>query len=153
MDILHVIVWAVLLVLSVVCEAVTVSLVGVWFALASFAALLLAFFGVQFWVQLLVFILVSAVSLAFFRSIVSRFFGLKHIPTNADRLFGKEAVVTAEIDNVSAVGEIKIMGQLWGARSMDGSVIPENSRVIVDHIEGVYAYVVPIVGSDGSENE
>ena len=58
-------------------------------------------------------------------------------PTNADRLIGETAVVTAAIDNLAAKGEVTVKGQIWTARSEDGEAIGSGERVTVKKIEGV----------------
>ena len=61
--------------------------------------------------------------------------------TNSDRIIGKEAVVTEEIDNIKGKGQIKVLGSIWSAISEDQSVIPEGSMVEVCEIRGVRAVV------------
>lgn len=58
-------------------------------------------------------------------------------PTNADRLLGAVAVVTQEIDNRSATGQVKVSGQIWTARSQGEDPIPVGTSVTVLRIEGV----------------
>ena len=57
--------------------------------------------------------------------------------TNADRLLGAVAVVTQEIDNRSATGQVKVSGQIWTARSQGEDPIPVGTSVTVLRIEGV----------------
>ena len=59
-------------------------------------------------------------------------------PTNADALVGMTAVVTADINNIEAVGEVKVAGQHWSARSVrDSEFISAGTHVKVVAIEGV----------------
>ena len=48
-----------------------------------------------------------------------------------------DAVVVEEIDNIKSTGEVKIDGKIWTARSSDNEIIPPNSIVVVEKIEGV----------------
>jgi membrane protein implicated in regulation of membrane protease activity len=55
-----------------------------------------------------------------------------------------EGVVTETISNLNATGTVKVRGSVWTARSFnDEVVIPENTVVIVERIEGVKLIVKP----------
>ena len=56
---------------------------------------------------------------------------------------GQPALVTETIDNLAEKGQAKIRGNLWTARSADGSVIEEGKTVTVVRIEGVKLIVSP----------
>ena len=125
----------------VVGEAVTVGLTFIWFAVGALGALVAAAFGGAVWLQVLVFLLVSALALALVRPAAAKLLKPGKTATNADRVIGAIAVVTQTIDNVAGQGAVKIAGQPWTARSQLDVVIPEGSRVKVIRIEGVKVYV------------
>ena len=60
-------VWLVIAVVLGIFEAATVALVSIWFAIGAVAAMVPAYFNAPFWVQILVFILVSALCFVFTR--------------------------------------------------------------------------------------
>ena len=62
-------VWFGLLVLFILVEAGTVNMVSAWFAIGALAALIVALIGAEIWLQVLVFLTVSAVALALLRPI------------------------------------------------------------------------------------
>ena len=130
-------VWLVLLVVFVVFEAATVQLVSVWFALGALAALIAAICHGPAWLQITLFILVSAISFAVTRPLVKKFSTSKIQKTNADRCIGDTAVVTEEINNLEAKGLVKVDGNIWTARSENNDVIPAGEKVTVIKIEGV----------------
>ena len=130
-------VWIVIAVILGIIEAVTVSLVSVWFAVGAVAAVIPAFFNAPLWVQILVFLAVSAVSFAFTRRFFKDVVKVKKQPTNADSLIGEDGIVTAEINNLSGTGKVFISGLTWSARSYNGEDIPEGAVVIIKKIEGV----------------
>ena len=68
----------------------------------------------------------------------------RHVRTNADRLIGREVLVTEQIENLKETGEIKVNGVLWTAVSTDGSVIPVGSLVRIERLEGAKVYVCPV---------
>ena len=61
------IIWLVLMVVFLVAEALTVSMISLWFAAGAVVALLLSLLHLQIWLQVLLFFLVSGALLASFR--------------------------------------------------------------------------------------
>ena len=137
------IIWLVLMVIFLVLEAVTVVTVSLWFAVGALVALLVSLIGLELWVQIVLFFIVSAVLLACLRPMVQRHFNPKLSRTNVDALIGSKGYVTADIDNISAAGQVKLGGMEWSARSANGLPIPAGTLVKVSYIEGVKAYVLP----------
>ena len=135
------IIWLVLVVVFLIAEALTVSMISLWFAAGAVVALLLSLLHIKIWLQVVLFFLVSGVLLACLRPMVKRHFTPKLTPTNVDAIVGTRGVVTAEVDNVCAAGQVKLNGMDWSARSTDGSIIPAGTMVKVDRIEGVKAFV------------
>lgn len=131
------IMWLAACIIFFAVEAATPALVSIWFGTGAFAALLTAAFGGAVWLQILIFLAVSAVALIVTRPIARKYLDKKHKATNLDMVIGKDAVVTEEIDNLSAKGAVKCLGKEWSARSADSSVIPLGSKVKVLSIEGV----------------
>ena len=138
------IVWLVLMVIFLVIEAATVVTVSLWFAAGALVALLVSLVGLNIWVQVILFFIVSAVLLACLRPLVQRHFTPTLSRTNVDALIGTRGYVTADIDNISAAGQVKLGAMEWTARSANGLPIPAGTLVKVERIEGVKAYVLPV---------
>lgn len=137
-------VWLGLLVLFLAVEFATAQLTTVWFAAGALVSLLLASFGVDnLAIQIIVFTLVSLVSLILTRPLVKKWTRAKKQPTNADMVIGEEAVVTETISNTDGKGLAKVNGAIWSARSADDSIIPAGKTVTVRKIEGVKLIVEP----------
>ena len=67
------IVWLGVFVISIVIEATTAELVSIFFATGSVIALIISFIpGVEWWVELIVFVVVSGASLLGLRPLVNR---------------------------------------------------------------------------------
>ena len=130
-------VWLVVAVILGVIEAVTVSLISVWFAIGALAAIIPAYFGVPVSGQILVFLAVSAVAFAYTKRFCKAVGKVKKQPTNSDSLIGSDGIVTTEINNLEGSGKVFISGLTWSARSEDGNNIPEGAVVTVFRIEGV----------------
>ena len=129
--------WLIVMVLFLAVEAVTVGLVCIWFAAGSLIALLAAMCGAQLWLQIVVFIIVSAATLYFTRPLVKRYVNSKVEPTNADMVIGKECRVTETVDNIAGTGAVYVDVKTWTARIADDEVIPEGTLVTAKSIDGV----------------
>lgn len=95
-----VIFWLCLAVLLAVLEAVTVTLITIWFAIGAVGATIAAALGANIWIQLLVFIIISAALLIATRPLARRLLAGKREATNADRLIGAEGQVIVPIDPI-----------------------------------------------------
>lgn len=138
------IIWLVLMVVFLIAEAMTVSMVSLWFAAGAVVALLLSLLHIKIWLQVVLFFLVSGVLLACLRPLVRRHVTPRLTPTNVDAIVGSRCMVTAEIDNVCAAGQVKLNGIEWSARSTTGQIIPAGTLVRVERVEGVKVFVTPI---------
>lgn len=138
------VIWLVLMVVFLLVEAATVGMVSLWFAAGALAAMVTALLGGQLWLQAVVFAVVSAILLTALRPVAKKLFTPKLTPTNVDTVIGKEGIVMAPIDNLTATGTVKLGAMEWSARSTDGSPIPVGERVRVDKVEGVKVFVTPV---------
>lgn len=131
-------VWLGVLIAALVLEAVTAGLFSIWFVPSALIAMILAICNVPLYLQLIVFFGLSIILIVLSRTIWKKYTAVKPLePTNADALIGQIGIVTVAIDNVSAVGEVKINGQHWSARSKGGAPIEKDAHVKVLSIEGV----------------
>ncbi len=129
--------WLALIIVAAVVEAITAQLVSIWFVAGGIAGLIAYICGAPVWVQLILFIAVTAVTLLVTRPFVKRLLHFKKEDTNAGRYIGKEAVVIMEVNNALGHGQVKALGNIWTARSADDSVIPVGANVVIQAIEGV----------------
>ncbi len=137
--------WLVASILMFVIEAVTVNLLTIWFAFGALGALIAALLGAKLWLQVVIFFVVTIITLIAVRPLAKKYFTTKHHePTNADAVIGKICVVTEDIDNILAKGEVNCMGKMWSARSLKGENIEKGSKAKVHSIEGVKLIVEPL---------
>ena len=133
--------WLIAMVVFIVVEASTVTLVSIWFAAGSLAAIVVALTGGGLGFQVVVFLIVAMVMLIFLRDIVRKYIHPRIVPTNVDAVVGTTGFVTTPINNVAALGRVKLGGMEWSARSSNNSHIPEGALVKVDRVEGVKVFV------------
>ena len=138
------IIWLVLLIVMIVIELATMGLTTIWFAGGSLVATIAAACSAPIWLQVTLFFVVSLVLLWFTRPIAVKYFNKDRIRTNVEAMVGRQGVVTSEIDNVEGIGEVKIGGMEWTARTiMDGMKLPVGTVVIVCAVDGVKVIVQP----------
>ena len=130
-------VWIAVLVAAVVTEAVTNDFVAIWFFPAALVSMLLSLFTVPVWVQILVFVVVGLALVIATRPLCRKLLKGKKQTTNAPALIGRVCIVTEEIRNIDEVGEVKLGGLCWSARSEDGRIIPVGEQVTVLAVQGV----------------
>ena len=111
--------------------------VGVAAVVAALAALL----GAGTAVQIVIFIVASAASLAFLRPIATRHLRTPaRLRSGAAALVGSKALVLERVDRDA--GQVKIGGEVWTARAFDDDdVLEPGARVEVMKIEGATALV------------
>lgn len=135
-------IWIAVMVIMAIFEGVTTQLVSVWFVVGALFAAIVSFFVQDFAVQFGVFVAVSLILLIATKPLVSKAKKIKTEPTNADRNIGKIAIVTQEINNTEGTGQVKLGGDIWTARTVDDSIVPEGAKVTVKEISGVKLMVL-----------
>ena len=129
--------WLAVCVLLSVIELATMGLTTIWFAGGAVAGFIASMLGANVVIQAVVFFVVSIVLLIFTRPFAVRYINSNKTKTNIDGLIGQEALVLEEINNIRETGCARLEGKEWTARSVDDTVIPADTVVIVERIEGV----------------
>ena len=129
--------WLAVFVLLIVIELATMGLTTIWFAGGAVAGFIASMLGANVVIQAVVFFVVSIVLLIFTRPFAVRYINSNKTKTNIDGLIGQEALVLEEINNIRETGCARLEGKEWTARSVDDTVIPADTVVIGERIEGV----------------
>jgi len=130
--------WMILLIVCIVIELPTMGLTTIWFAGGALAAILASLLHVPVFLQVVLFLVVSLLLLFFTRPIAVKYFNKDRVKTNVESMVGRQAIVTGEICNLHATGQVTVGGQEWSARSYDDQLrIPEGTVVTIVAIHGV----------------
>lgn len=131
------IVWLVVFVASIVIEAVTAELVSIFFCAGSLVALIVSFIpGVSWWIEVVLFVVISGASLLGLRPLMKKFLNKEKRATNVDEMIGKRGVMLKGCDEFHP-GEIKLNGVTWTAINLvDNEEIKENEKVVIVGIDG-----------------
>lgn len=137
------ILWLALIVIFVAVEIATVGLTAIWFAGGAFIALLAHLMGLGIYVQIIIFIVVSAFLMIFTRPWALRYFKPRLVKTNYETVVGENVCLTETVDNIKGTGTAVYKGQEWTARAYEmGKVFEAGTIVAVKEIRGVTLYVV-----------
>jgi membrane protein implicated in regulation of membrane protease activity len=127
--------WIVLAVALAIAEAFTATFLIIFFAAGALAAAGAAALGAPLLLQVIVFAIVSALSVGTIRPIITRHqrtaLESGETPFGVEAIEGSQATVLEEVN--ADHGLVKIDGELWTARSFDGDekYLPgEHVRVI-----------------------
>ncbi|MBR0277997.1 MAG: NfeD family protein [Clostridia bacterium] len=131
--------WIVAAAIFGIVECVTPQLVSIWFCGGAVISAIVSYFVDSPIVTVIIFVVSSALLLICTRPIVKKKISVNIQPTNADRIVGKNAVVTLDINPDENVGQIRVDGQIWSARSRE--FIKSGEKVKIISIEGVKAIV------------
>lgn len=137
--------WLIAAVVLLVVEIITVSLTSIWFAGGAIVAAIISTFNKSLVVQLVAFIVVTAILLVLTRPMAKKFLNRKVEKTNADALIGRKCKVLETIDAEHSSNNISINGIVWGAKPADGiGRIEKGSIVVITGIAGVKLIVEPV---------
>lgn len=133
-------VWGVIIVLSIFIEVQTDELVSIWFMPGAVVALVISLFDTEVWVQWTVFVVLSAILLILSKTVLKKKL-MKNVgkeKTDTDLLIGKTAIVYEDINNIEAVGSVKVCGNIWSARmEEDTDIASVGEQVTIVAISGV----------------
>ena len=126
--------WLIVAVLAVIAEALTVQMVAIWFAPAALVAMVSAIFGAPLMVQLVLFVAVAALCVAFLYKKLRKNIAEDCGKTNLDAIIGMTAKVETEIP-ADGVGRVTVKGISWQAACPGGASKDAHVRIL--SIDGV----------------
>ena len=131
------VVWLGLFVLMLIVEAMGPALVSIWFSLGALIALLISFIpGIPWWVEVVVFVVISLATLLALRPLAQKYFKRNSVKTNVDSFVGKRGYVIEDITLLKP-GAVKIGDVSWTAipQNQDDKIL-ENEIIEVVALSG-----------------
>lgn len=139
-------IWLVLSGIFVIIEIVNLSFFIFWFALGALITMVVSLFIDSLPLQIAIFVVSSTILLFATKPFVKKFIDKdSNVKTNAYSIEGKVGKVTVDIEPIEGKGQIKVNGEVWSARSEENEVIPKDTEVIIEKIDGVKAIVKPLI--------
>ena len=141
------IIWLVLFVAMLIIEAIGPALVSIWFALGAVIALILSFIPeVAWWIEVIVFVVISIATLLALRPISKRYIKRNNYNTNIDSFTGKRGYVIEDITYLRP-GAVKIGDVSWTAIPVNkDEKIVENEIIEVVAVNGNKLIVKKVEG-------
>lgn len=139
------ILWLIVIVVCIAVEIGTLGLTSIWFAGGALAAFVAALLSAPGWLQIVLFVVISALLLLFTRPFAVKYINKDAVKTNYESMADRVGQVVEQIDNLRATGCVRVSGQDWTARAaVESEVIPVGREVVVQRIEGVKLIVTPV---------
>lgn len=124
------IIWLVIFVSMLVVESLGPTLVSIWFALGALIALIISFIpGVAWWIELIVFVVVSATALLALRPVFKHLLKRNIFKSNVDSMQGKRGYVSEDITYL-VPGAVKLGDVKWSAVPQDKNTVYSKGEVV-----------------------
>ena len=123
-------IWLGVFVLSFILEAITQDLVSIWFGLGALVCVCISGFT-EWWVQLIVFVAVSAIALLATRPLVKKILDRNERKTNSDDYVGQKVKTITDVTKFDG-GEVKLNGIVYTAILMDDSDETIEKDIVVE---------------------
>ena len=138
-------VWLIIAGLCFIVEMATVGFFVFWFGIGALISMVVSIFLPENIIaQSVVFVISSVILLLLTKPLVNKFTKKdKKIETNAYSIIGKKGIVIQDINPTFGVGQIKIAGEVWSAKTLDETIIEKGTEIKIIQIDGVKAVVEP----------
>ncbi len=137
--------WTLVCVLALVLEISSGTFYLICFAIGAVGAMFISLVGTPFWLQVLVFSAVSAVSVYAVRPLLLKY--LHPVKgerlSNASALVGRQGVVIEPI-SAGRPGYVKVDGDEWRAVTADGRMIERGETVRITAMNSIIVTVEPV---------
>lgn len=131
------IIWLSLFVIMLIVEASGPALLSIWFSFGALVALIVSFIpGVEWWIELIIFVAISAATLLALRPVCKKYLKRNVVKTNVDSFVGKKGYVIEDITFLKH-GAVKIGDVSWTAVPVsEKDIIKENEIIEVVAVNG-----------------
>lgn len=126
-------------------EIATVGFLIFWLGIGALFAMITSFIFDSIFIQTAVFVFTSVILILLTKPLVDKYMkNTKTIVTNSASLINKFGIVTVDINPLEGVGQIKVEGEIWSAKSENNELILKGTKVKVLKIDGVKLIVSPL---------
>ena len=126
--------WLFIVIITLIIEASTFNLITIWIALGALCSMIISMYVDNVILQLVVFIVVTVITLIGTRPFVKKFLHIRKERTNLDGIIDKTGIVLEDITNKSP-GIVKAEGKTWTAISDEDIKTGEKVKII--NLQGV----------------
>ncbi len=139
-------IWLIAAGIFFIAEIITVGFMVFWLGVAAVVVSLLSLFITNEFIQMAIFLVLSAGLILLTRPFVEKFVIKKdeRVITNAFSIIGKKGDVVKSMDPITKLGQVKVGSETWTAKTKNDSLLQEGDSVKIDAIDGVKAIVSKI---------
>ncbi len=105
------------------------------FSVGAIFAMTATLLGFYYVVSVIVFCVISVISIFFIRPLLKRYMEKRKVESNVDSLIGMKTQVLEEI-SADKPGKVKLEGEIWSAVSKDDRKISKDENVEVVSVDG-----------------
>lgn len=130
-------VWLAVIIVTAILEFATMEIVSIWFTLGAIVPLILSATNAVRWeIQIVIFVVISALLIVSLRSVTKKFL-LKNSDgkTNIDALIGQKYRMLSRTD-FENVGSVKVNDVIWSAIGVDQQTIEKDEIVEIVRVKG-----------------
>ena len=127
-----------------IAEIATTGFLIFWLGIGALLAMITSFIANSIIIQTIVFVVSSCILIPLTKPLADKFIAKKTVPTNSYSLISKHGIVIVDINPIEGVGQVKVNGETWSAKTEDESIITEGTEIEVIKIDGVKLVVSPI---------
>lgn len=139
-------IWLGVVIITLSLEIITVGLTSIWLTGGGLAALIVCALGGPWWLQLLVFFVVTFILIYFTRPWALKYLEGRKTVTNYEETIGKKVRVIEKVDNREGSGRAIYNGMEWMARAKnEDDLFLEDEQARVAAVEGVKLILEKIV--------
>ncbi|MGN1227572.1 MAG: NfeD family protein [Christensenellales bacterium] len=128
-------VWIGVVALALIVEAISLDMTSIWFAVGGLCSLIAYGFKAPPTLQIILFLVVSALCIIFLRRITKKFIQKPTVATNIDKIIGTKTKLIESIKN-DQLGAVKINGITYSAKSFNDTEIESGCEVQILQIDG-----------------
>lgn len=133
LEIIMIVIWSMIFLATLVIELIGQDLVTIWFTLGSLVSLILAIVKVIYWIQIIVFAIVSLLCLSIIFPLYKKYYKKNGNQKDINEKIGIQTVLLEDITE-DKMGFVKINGVLWEVIS--NNKIKKGTKVVVIGVEG-----------------
>ena len=127
-----------------IAEIATTGFLIFWLGIGALLAMITSFITNSIMIQTIVFVVSSCILIPLTKPLADKFTSKKTVQTNSYSLINKHGIVTVDINPIEGVGQVKVNGEIWSAKTEDESTISKGTEIEVLKIDGVKLVVSPI---------
>lgn len=133
--------WLIIAILFFIFEMMGPNFLVFWLGIGALITMIVSIFTDSLLIEIGVFVISSILLLFCTKSFAKKFNKNDTTPTNAYANIGKRGIVIQEIDPIKGVGQIKVNGEVWSAKSLTNEIIAKGELIQIVKIDGVKAIV------------